>query len=360
MSEPLALSVVVAVRDGESSLGRVLAAIRASSLSPQSYELIVVDDASGDRTAAMAARYADTVIKLSGPGCGPSYARNRGFELATGEFVAFIEADVVIHSETLEQMLAIFSERADVGAISASHAEPLGGANFVSRYWGALLRFGEERHPGNRAQLVPGCGMIRRQVFAASGMYDEWRFASAGLESAELGERIRASGNGILLTSDLKVAHTKRWDVISVCNEVWRRSRILARSLGYVRMSAAVPSEVVFTLTRTLTPAIALAGTLSLAAAFLPPAHTLARGAIVLAVLVLSNFSVHRFYARAFGVRFAIAAVPLHVFTQMVAAIALCVGWLLREVLGDPAPDATTQAYAEVGLEIWPPVRRRV
>jgi hypothetical protein len=50
----------------------------------------------------------------------------------------------------------------------------------------------------------------------------------------------------------------------------------------------------------------------------------------------------------------------LHIFVQIVAAIALCTGWVLRDVFGDVSPDATTQAYSEVGLEIWPPVPRRL
>jgi hypothetical protein len=36
--------------------------------------------------------------------------------------------------------------------------------------------------------------------------------------------------------------------------------------------------------------------------------------------------------------------------------MAVTVGWLLREVLGEPGPDATVEAFAEVGLKMWPPV----
>jgi hypothetical protein len=50
----------------------------------------------------------------------------------------------------------------------------------------------------------------------------------------------------------------------------------------------------------------------------------------------------------------------LHIFAQIVASLALCTGWILRDVFGDASPDATTQAYSEVGLEMWPPVRRRL
>ena len=51
---------------------------------------------------------------------------------------------------------------------------------------------------------------------------------------------------------------------------------------------------------------------------------------------------------------------PLHLVVQIVAALALCAGWFLRDVFGDLSPDATTQAYSEVGLDMWPPVRRRI
>jgi len=360
MSETLPLSVVVSARDSGSTLREALVAIRASRLPRDSYEIIVVDDASSDGSVAIAARYADTVVKLTGRLCGPAYARNRGVELARGQIVAFVDGDVVVRSDTLSRMLATFGDRPDIAAVSASHDEQSGSINFVSRYWNVLLRFGEERHAGDRAHFVPGCGMVRRQVFLAAGMYDEWRFPTGCLESAELGDRLRNTGHGVLLSSELKVAHLKRWNLVSVCREVWRRSRILARSLGYQRMSATVPSEVVFSLTRTLTPAVALLGTLSLAAAFVPPPQGVAKGGIVLAVLILSNLSVHRFYARTCGLAFAVASAPLHLFAQTVAAVALCTGWILRDVLGDATPDATTQAYSEVGLETWPPVRRRV
>ena len=163
-----------------------------------------------------------------------------------------------------------------------------------------------------------------------------------------------------MLSPELRVTHLKRWDVRSVCKEVWGRSRLLARSLGYFRLSAAAPSEVVFTLSRALTPAVALLGTLMLAAAFVPEPHPAAKIGATLAVLVLTNLPVHRFYATTRGVAFALVSAPLHIFVQAVAALALCTGWILRDVFGDVSPDATTQAYSEVGLEIWPPVPRKI
>jgi hypothetical protein len=358
-SAPLPLSVIVSIRNSSATLGAVLVAIRGSDLRRESYEIIVVDDSSSDGSVAIAARYADTVVKLSGKGSGPAYARNRGVELARGEVVAFVGADVVLRRDTLSRMLSILSDRPDVDAVSASRDETAGAQDFVSEYWNLLLRFGEERYPGRSAQFATGCGAVRREAFLSAGMYDEWRFGTACLEDVELGDRLLGSGRSALLSSDLKVTYLKQWDTSLICQEVWGRSKLLARSLGYARMSALAPGDVVFTLGRGLTTASAFLGTLLLAAAFVPPPPVRAEIAMALVVLLLTNMNVHRFYQKARGVGFAAMSAPIHVLVQMVAATALCAGWSLRYLFGDVSPDAATQAYSEVGLEIWPPVPRR-
>lgn len=359
VSDGVLLSVVVSTRNSESTLRQVLTAIRGSELPRKSYEIIVVDDASSDGSVVIAARYADTVVKLTGHQAGPGYARNRGVELARGEVVAFVDSEVVVRPDTLPRLIATLLERPDVDAVSASREESSGSPNFVSQYWNLLLSFGEHRHPGRCAQFAAACGVVRRAAFLSAGMYDEWRFDTESMESVELGERLLGAGHGVILSSELKVTHLKRWNLSSVCQEVWHRSRVLARSLGYLRMSEAAPGEVVFTLCRTLIPAVAILGTLMLAAAFVPAPHPSAKFGVALAALFLTNLPVHRFYVETRGFWFAIVSAPLHILVQIVAAIALCTGWVLRDVFGDVSPDATTQAYSEVGLEIWPPVPRR-
>src|SRR5256714_1948255 len=347
MPETLQLSYCVVVRDSGSTLKAALESIRSTRLKRESYEIIVVDDASRDDSVSIAARYADTIVRLSGLRSGPAYARNRGAELARGEFVAFIEADVVIRPDTLPRMLEMLHAQPTAAALSATRDEAAGATNFVSQYWNLLLRFGEEHYSTGCAQFGAGCGIVRRQAFIAAGMYDEWRFATECLESAELGERLREAGHGVILSPDLKVGHLRRWNLSALASEVWTRGRLLARTLGYRRMRASVPSEVVFTLTRSLVPVAVLLGSLSLSSAFIPSAHSAALASIFVAVVLFSNSSIHRFYADTRGVAFAIAAAPRHVFSQLVAGIALCTGWLLRDVFVDPSPDAITQAYAE-------------
>jgi GT2 family glycosyltransferase len=359
MPRNLALSVVVPARNSALTLDTVLNAIRSSQLPVDTYEVIVVDDASLDESVAVAARHADTVVRLNGRPLGPAYARNRGAELAHGDIVAFVDADVVLKPDTLPRLLAILRDRPEVAAASASHDQKSGASNFISQYWNLLVCFGENRHGSGRAHFFAGCAAVRRSALTSAGMYDEWRFPTGSVEGLELGQRLVAAGHKVTLSRDLRVTHLRRWTFREMSGEVWHRSLLLARSLGYHRTSAAVPGEVVFTLSRALTPALAIVATLTLTAAFLPRPYLLFKIGIAAAALLLTNLPVHRFYTRARGVWFALASAPLHLFVQAVSAVALCVGWILRDAFGDLLPDAATQAYSEVGLEMWPPVRRR-
>jgi len=355
----LQLSVIVPARNASSTLGTVLGAIRASKLPPNSYEIIVVDDCSGDTTAAVAARHADVLVRLNGRIAGPAYARNRGAEVARGEVIAFVDVDVLVAPDTLPRMLNALNASPTLAAVSASRDDDNKAPNFVTEYWNLLLRFGEERYSAGRAHFASGCGAVRREVLESVGKYDEWRFATGCLESLELGQRLHEAGHDVQLDPSIKVTHLTEWTVGAVCREVWRRSVLLARSLGYQRTRAMVPGEVVFTLSRALTPIVAIGATLSLAAAFLPSLYVSSEMVVAVAALLLANHSMHSFFAKSRGIGFAVAAAPLHLCVQGVSAVALCAGWILRDAVGDIVPDATTQAYSEVGLHTWPPIPRR-
>ena len=358
MPPQLALSVIVPVRDGAATLTRALQAILSSDLPRHEFELIVVDDSSSDGSAAIAARYADTVIRLSGSRSGLAYARNRGAELARGEAVAFVDSDIMVRADTLPRMLMALDDHPGLDAISAVHDAVPAAPNFMSQYWNLLLHFGEKQYPGVGGNFGSGCGMLRRSALLSAGMYDEWRFSAGTLEGIEFGQRLALSGHDVLLTADLQVTPLKRWGFASALREAWSRSALLSRSLGYQRTSSSVPSDVVFSLSRLSIPALAILCTVALSAAFLPNSSGRAAVVMTVALIILTNFGVLRRFARARGIPFAIVVAPVHFFFQLVSSAGLCAGWLMRYAVGDRLPDAATQAYAEVGLEMWPPVPR--
>lgn len=83
-------------------------------------EIVLVDDASGDETAVVLERLAAScgpvrihVVKLNENG-GPGLARNKGWELAQGNLIAFLDADDVWHPQKLEVQVGWMERNPDV------------------------------------------------------------------------------------------------------------------------------------------------------------------------------------------------------------------------------------------------------
>src|SRR6266550_2227019 len=358
MPSPRPLSVVVPVRNGTATLAQNLSAILATDLPRDDYELIVVDDSSTDGSSELAARFADTVVRLTGRTSGPAYARNRGAELAQGDILAFVDADVMVRSDTLSRMVRMLGGRPELTAVSASHDQTSAAGNLVSQYCSLLLHFGDQREGGSSGNVASPCAAIRRDAFLSAGMYDEWRFETAPVEGIEFGKRLEDSGMDVLSCRDIQITALRKWSLRSLCREVWSRSAVVARSLGYQRTRRAVPGDMVFTLSRSVVAAFAVLCVLAFSAAFLPHPNTSSKVGIVLLGAIALNLTDYLYFAKARGIHFALAVAPLHFLMKATSGLGLCVGWVLRDAFGDGAPDAATQAYAEVGLETWPPVRR--
>ncbi len=85
-------SVIIPAYNSVATLSRAIDSVLAQSVSV--HELIVVDDASTDETPALIARYGNPVRYLRRErNAGVSAARNFGAEQATGDWLAFLDAD---------------------------------------------------------------------------------------------------------------------------------------------------------------------------------------------------------------------------------------------------------------------------
>ena len=358
----LALSVIVPTYDAAATIGATLRAIRASSLPRDRYELIVVDDASGDETATAAARHADTVVRLTGRPSGPAYARNRGAELARAPMLAFVDADVLVGPDTFARLLGELERNPELCAASATYDDTPAATNFTSQYWNLLIHLGMRQSAARGSHLLAACAVIRRSSLSGSGMYDEWRFRSPCLEDVELGHRLSASGGAgskVRTIPEIGVTHLKEATLAGVMQVVWQRGGLLARSLGYSRTLLHAPGDVIFTLARPGMQGLVTVGALAVSAEWTSNSALPILVGLATTLVCLLNFRVFRFFAQQRGFWFAARVVPVHLAAQLVSVVALLSGFALRHLVGDLLPDATTQAYAEVGVEMWPPVPRR-
>jgi glycosyltransferase involved in cell wall biosynthesis len=85
------VSVIIPAFDAAHSLSRCLDSVLDQTLKPR--EILVVNDGSTDETAEVVRSYGREVEYLEQENRGPAEARNAGLRRATGEFVAFLDAD---------------------------------------------------------------------------------------------------------------------------------------------------------------------------------------------------------------------------------------------------------------------------
>src|SRR5947207_2336490 len=85
------VSVVIPTFNSADFLVQALESVLAQTY--QDFEILVVDDASTDRTQEAIRPFADRITYLRQEPGGPSVARNRGILQAKGELIAFLDAD---------------------------------------------------------------------------------------------------------------------------------------------------------------------------------------------------------------------------------------------------------------------------
>ena len=133
-------------------------------------EVVVCDDGSTDRTLEIARRYPFRVLELQHAGL--SVARNAGRSAATGEIVAYLDADAACHPEW-PYHLALSMEEPNVMATGGPNL-PDPGAGLVERAVavspGAPV---EVLISDDRAEHVPGCNMAyRKEALESIGGFD--------------------------------------------------------------------------------------------------------------------------------------------------------------------------------------------
>ncbi|MDQ6796674.1 MAG: glycosyltransferase family 2 protein, partial [Actinomycetota bacterium] len=136
-------------------------------LTPQATEIVVVDDHSSDGTGEAAVAAGATVVRLDdepGPGwLGKPRACLAGAEGATTEWLAFVDADVVLHPRALPTMAA---------ATAASSTSIAGGLD-CRTFWERLLL--PELGLALAAEGLPSdfasgqCFLVRREHYQAIG-----------------------------------------------------------------------------------------------------------------------------------------------------------------------------------------------
>ncbi len=162
----ISFSVVIAVHNGGRTLKRAIDSVLAQTRPP--HEVIVVDDGSTDASAEIAAGYGAPVRVLRQENRGVSAARNAGVAAASGDWIAFLDADDYYYPERL--------------ALAAEAIERFPEVDFVTGDFdyrdesGRLLRRSLESTALGKRLLARGGGDFRLMEAADFGAFIEDHF----------------------------------------------------------------------------------------------------------------------------------------------------------------------------------------
>jgi glycosyltransferase involved in cell wall biosynthesis len=177
------LSFVIPARNEQALIGEVLEAIlasvaRASGVSRNdlwlphtSFEVVVVDDASVDDTAAIVGNFADDVgvrlLHCVGGTCAA--ARNVGVAASSGRVLCFVDADTIVPEQAIDRILELHEDEGMCLVLyRLASREPGIRAWLWWSFWGLARRL-----PLARAKSMPAFMSCDRAHFQSYGPFDE-------------------------------------------------------------------------------------------------------------------------------------------------------------------------------------------
>ena len=195
------VSVIVPVRDGESTIADCLDAILATDYPSNRREILVVDNGSSDATAALIRPR--RVRYLREPRRGVSHARNLGIATSRGEILAFVDADCLVEPHWLTELVRPF-EDPEVGAVAGDlqHVAPTTSAERqAARLLGKWQRFAFNSNP---AYPITANAAYRRDVIERIGGFDPHMTRA---QDVELGLRFQERSGRRLAYAERATAH---------------------------------------------------------------------------------------------------------------------------------------------------------
>lgn len=253
------LSVVIPALNSEKTIGSLLVRIFDSKF--RDFEIIVVDDASTDRTGQVIYEFCEGVTKILAGVARFSYrqntvrvgknderlvrqwrlgeivftyhrlakrggaarARNEGVRLAKGEIVLLFDSDVLPMSDMVNEKATEFRKNnklISVTGFPGTVSENMGfGARY--KYWRDFAYWHIENDANSFFHFRPAVGAIRRKIFWEAGGYDE-SYPGATMEDMEFSYRLAHFGK-IVFDPKMVVAHPYG-DLLDLVRTYFQRS----------------------------------------------------------------------------------------------------------------------------------------
>jgi glycosyltransferase involved in cell wall biosynthesis len=218
------ISFIVPAHDEAQLIGDTLAALHEAARGlPGGYEIVVVDDASADATAQIAASHGARIVAVQYRHIAAT--RNAGARAARGEMLVFVDADTLVDARVARAALAALESGAVGGGAAVRLRGDLAWHERAGVAWFVWLF--------RVTRIAPGCFLFcTRAAFDAAGGFDETYYAG---EDVALSRALARQGRFVILreavrTSGRKLRTFSLWEHLRFLLRFARRGRRMLRS----------------------------------------------------------------------------------------------------------------------------------
>jgi len=165
------ITVLIPVYNREGYIAAAIDSVLAQSFTD--FELLIVDDGSTDRSMEIISSYADPRIRIErNPyNKGGPWARNRGLDLARGEYVAMLDSDDVAAPERLARQNAFLDAHPNYALVgSGKHTLNASGKRIKG------LRSRPDTAAEIKAQLLFRCCIAHTSIMARTAIMRRYRY----------------------------------------------------------------------------------------------------------------------------------------------------------------------------------------
>jgi glycosyltransferase involved in cell wall biosynthesis len=158
------ISIVIPALNEEKFLPLLLESISKQTF--KDYEVILADAGSTDETIAVAKKFGITIVKGGMPGPG----RNRGAEVAKGDFIFFFDSDVIIPETFLEKAMSEMEDRfLDLATCEFNPLSELNIDKVLFQFSNLIVKMNQNINP----RAAGFCIFISRRLFNRIKGFDE-------------------------------------------------------------------------------------------------------------------------------------------------------------------------------------------
>jgi len=190
------------------------------SVLSQSYpvdEILIIDDGCTDKTIEKASKY-NVKIFRNKENKGLAFSRNKGILKAKNEFVASIDADIILDKKWLENLMKDFTNDKIAGVCGnlEEHYEKR-----IADFWRLIhmkQNWGKKKIINPKFLFGSNC-LFRKKAIKDAGFYNiKYR---TNYEDVDMSKRLKHQGHKLIYEPKAKASHLKNDSMTSVLKSSW-------------------------------------------------------------------------------------------------------------------------------------------